>query len=51
MNTQKALLRCAEWLSWCLRAGWKREQLNALEALWWQYHDRNGRLIERKGAQ
>ncbi len=34
----KAIKECAEWLSFCLSIGWRRDQLDALEALWWQYH-------------
>jgi len=40
-----ALRKCAEWLAYCLSIGWRREQLDALEALWWQHHDRTGRLV------
>ncbi len=43
--TVAALRKCAEWLSYCLSIGWRREQLDALEALWWQHHDRTGRLV------
>jgi len=39
----KALSACARWLSFCLSIGWRRDQLDALEALWWQYHDAKGR--------
>ena len=42
--TVGALRKCAEWLAYCLSIGWRREQLDALEALWWQHHDRTGRL-------
>lgn len=30
--------KCAEWLTECLRLGWPKESLDALEALWWKYH-------------
>ena len=36
----QALHGCAEWLAACLRLGWRREQLDALEQLWWQYYNR-----------
>ena len=37
---------CAVWLHTCLTLGWRRADLDALERLWWQYHDERGRLIE-----
>jgi hypothetical protein len=40
----RALLACAEWLSWCLDQGWHRSQIDNLESLWWRYHDDRGRL-------
>ncbi len=42
--TTAALKKCAEWLAFCLSIGWSRDQLDALEALWWKHHDRFGRL-------
>lgn len=47
MRTQRALRACAEWLAYCLSIGWKRSDIDALEALWWRYHDDYGRLIKR----
>ena len=38
----KVLMECAEWLSTCLKLGWAKTDLDALEALWWKYHDDNG---------
>jgi len=35
----KKIKECAEWLAYCLSIGWRRDQLDALEALWWQYHE------------
>lgn len=43
--TVAALRKCAEWLAYCLSIGWRRDQLDALEALWWQHHDRTGRVV------
>lgn len=43
--TVAALRKCAEWLAYCLRIGWRREQLDSLEAIWWQHHDHTGRLV------
>lgn len=45
MRTQRAIRECVEWLHYCLSIGWNKSQLNALEALWWKYHDNYGRLI------
>lgn len=36
--THKQSKRCADWLAFCLSIGWRREQLDALEALWWRYY-------------
>lgn len=39
MSTQsKRVKECAEWLAECLRLGWPKESLDALEAIWWKYH-------------
>ncbi len=43
-RTLKALRQCAEWLRYCLSIGWKKSDLDALEHLWWKYHDDYGRL-------
>lgn len=43
-HSLRALQACAAWLALCLEIGWKREQLDELEALWWVYHDRAGGL-------
>lgn len=43
-KTNKAIRACAEWLSECLRLGWAKSDLDALEALWWQYHNDEGKL-------
>lgn len=34
-----AVQKCREWLESCLDCGWQDGQLDALEALWWAYHD------------
>ena len=46
--TRHAVQKCAEWLAGCIRLGWRHEDLNWLEALWWKYHDNHGRLIQVK---
>ena len=43
-RTQDAMLKCAEWLAACLKLGWRREDLDALESLWWEHHDHRGEL-------
>lgn len=42
--TRDAVRECAEWLATCIRLGWRHEDLDRLEALWWKYHDANGKL-------
>lgn len=45
-RTTLAIRKCAEWLSFCLSIGWRKSDLDCLEALWWRFHDDDGRLIE-----
>ena len=42
--SSEALKACANWLVYCLQLGWKKEQLDILEKIWWEHHDDNGRL-------
>lgn len=42
--TPHAVRACAEWLATCLRLGWSRDALDALEKLWWEHHDPKGVL-------
>lgn len=44
-RTRKAIRECGEWLAACRRLGWRLEDLDTLEALWWKYHDDHGNLI------
>jgi hypothetical protein len=44
--TRKALTQCLEWLEACRRLGWREEDMDNLELLWWRYHDREGRRAE-----
>lgn len=37
-----AIMKCADWLLYCLSIGWRKDQLSALEEIWWMYHDENG---------
>lgn len=42
--TLRARKECAAWLAECMKIGWSRIKLDALEALWWEHHDRLGNL-------
>ena len=44
MSKADGARKYGEWLAECLRLGWSRDDLDALEALWWKYHDEDGRL-------
>ena len=46
--TSRAMKQCAEWLCYCLSIGWTKSDLDALEYLWWMYHDRTGLLKTAK---
>ena len=46
----KKLKACAEWLAYCLSIGWRRDQLDALEALWWQYHETDQAKAKTSGG-
>lgn len=41
----EAIMACANWLSYCLKIGWPKKDLDRLQALWWKYHDDDGRLL------
>lgn len=47
-RTSKAIRECAEWLSYCLKVGWKKEQLDELERIWWTHHDDYGNLTKER---
>ncbi len=49
--TLAALVACAEWLRFCLEIGWRREDLDFLETLWWQGHDHRGNLKRMKPSE
>jgi hypothetical protein len=42
--TVKGVKKCAEWLAFCLSIGYKKEELDALENVFWMFRDRNGNL-------
>lgn len=44
LPTRSALMKCAEWLVFCLSIGWPKSDLDDLEKLWWKGHDWRGRL-------
>jgi hypothetical protein len=46
-RSQKAIMACARWLTYCLSIGWTHDDLDALDAIWWEWHDDHGRLISR----
>ena len=48
--TQRAQIVCGHWLADCVRLGWRRDDLDFLEALWWKYHDNYGRLISKRAG-
>ena len=41
---RRSIVKCAEWLAFCLRIGWQQTDLDFLERLWWKYHDKQGYL-------
>jgi hypothetical protein len=41
-RSTRAIVACGRWLAECLKLGWSRDQLDALEALWWEHHDEHG---------
>jgi hypothetical protein len=46
-RSKKAIMACANWLSSCLKDGWSKSDLDRLEALWWKWHDDDGRLLDQ----
>ena len=42
--SRQAQRDCNEWLHSCLRLGWRRQHLDALETIWWEHHDQFGNL-------
>ena len=41
--------RCAWWLNECLRLGWTKAQLPALEKLYWKYKPWSMRAMKNRG--
>jgi hypothetical protein len=50
-RTRRAIEECGRWLAECIRMGWRREDLDMLEGLWWKYHNHRGELISDVGEQ
>lgn len=44
--TERASMECLRWLHTCILLGWKKTDLDFLEALWWKYHDNTGKLVK-----
>ena len=42
--SRKGIKLCAEWLAYCLKISWSRDDLDRLEEVWWEYHDEDGNL-------
>lgn len=40
--TREAVRASLDWVEACQRLGWPADDLDALESLWWQYHDSHG---------
>jgi hypothetical protein len=38
-KSRKAVMKCAEWLAYCVKIGWPISSLDRLEELWWEHHD------------
>ena len=41
--------RCAWWLNECLRVGWSKDELPALEKLFWKYKPCNMKKMAKRG--
>lgn len=44
-RSPKALKECVRWLGFCRKIGFKTEEVDALDRLWWRYHDEDGNLL------
>lgn len=40
--TREAIQAALNWVEKCRTWGWKDKDLDALESLWWEYHDSEG---------
>jgi hypothetical protein len=48
--TRRGILVCGQIMAEMLRIGWKKEQLDALEILFWSVRDGNGEVIKHSSA-
>jgi hypothetical protein len=46
-RTRKQIEACSQWLFFCLSIGWKKSELDALQRLWWEFHDDARPTIDR----
>ncbi len=44
--TREGQRKCGEWLAFCVREGWNKDELDELENLWWKYHDVHGNITQ-----
>lgn len=51
MGIRRGIRMCAEWLAYCKSIGWRDDQLDDLERLWWQWRDLNGNLKPPNNAR
>ena len=49
--TKRGIMLCGQMMGEMLRLGWKRDQLDSLEILYWSLRDGNGELIKRPSLQ
>lgn len=45
MSKKRGDKLCADWLAACLRIGWSRDDLDALEKIWHEFRDEHGNLL------
>jgi hypothetical protein len=50
MPSRRAARACAQWLVTCKRLGWREQDLDALERVWWAYHDPQTGVLREPGV-
>ena len=43
-RTHRAIQKCHQWITYCLSIGWKKEDADGLEVIWWLHRNENGNL-------
>ncbi len=43
-KTSIGIIKCGQWLTYCLSIGYTEDQLEALEKIFWKFKDGNGNL-------